>query len=284
MSHEHLRRGPHARARSRARSSAAGCESLVVYGLDATRTTRAGTPTLARRRRRSTADDLRACAGARRRLARARARDAAAARSRRIRPLARRVSVRVRRDPRRSRGRVGRQSVRRTARRSGGPAARLRGAGAQPSAAPARGLSSRRAAAATRSPTLIVALGRAARGAAEERPTRLERARGRPSAAGRWRAIARRRALAMHRCRRTKRGASSRGTRRRRALARRTIDQLERRVTWRRVPRSALIGAAAMRCRVADIARRLRCSARPCAQRRRRPSRADRSRSTTSRT
>ena len=60
--------------------------------------------------------------------------------SRRVRAIARRVSVRVERHPRRPHRRLGREPVRRPARRSRRPAAGVRSAGARPSAAPAAGL------------------------------------------------------------------------------------------------------------------------------------------------
>ncbi len=106
--------------------------------------------------------------GARRGVARRRTRHAAAARRPRVRAIARRVSARVRRHPRRPRGRVRAQSVRRPDRRRGRPAARVRGAGAQPPAAPARGLS-RNARAQRRARRADRPLGGAVCGAVEER-------------------------------------------------------------------------------------------------------------------
>ena len=88
-----------------------------------------------------THDDLRTARRTRRRVARCRSRHAAAHRRARVRAIARRVPARVRRDPRRSRRRVGQQSVRVAHRRCRRPPARVRSAGTQPSAAPARGLS-----------------------------------------------------------------------------------------------------------------------------------------------
>ena len=154
--HAHSGRRSRALERDLARrSSAAALQSLVVYGLARASSSRRGrtvgaatapsarppTPTLAVVDD-LTADDLRACAGARRSVARRRARHAAA-RSPRTSSADR--STRSRSSSARSspttRVVSGSDPVRRPARRSRRPAARVRGAGAQPSAAPARGLS-----------------------------------------------------------------------------------------------------------------------------------------------
>ena len=114
--HGSSRRGCRRSSATCATSSARGCSRSSLRSAPTHAGARATRARARRRRRRwpsstsMTPDDLRACAGTRRRVARRRPRDAAAARRARVRAVARRVPARVRRHPRRPRGRLRRRT------------------------------------------------------------------------------------------------------------------------------------------------------------------------------